>query len=100
MQIVIDLPDLWNPTEAAKLIGVSHMTVYRWLKQGKIEQIEVDHCSLIPRSEILRLQIKRCSNCYHYQEFGHCSCRAAEDVETRPNMCHDWRPLDILTKRS
>lgn len=98
--IVIEMPDFFTPAEAAKLIGVGPATLYRWLKKGYVFPVEVDHHMLVPRSEILKVLIKKCSTCYHFQEFGHCSCRMAEDVETRPGMCHDWHLVDNLKQRS
>jgi hypothetical protein len=36
--------------------------------------------------------VRNCSNCFYSQEFGHCSCRATEDIPKSDNKCTDWRP--------
>ena len=36
-------------------------------------------------------EVKTCGNCYHYQEFGHCSCRETVDVR---DGCEDWHPIE------
>lgn len=42
-----------------------------------------------------RYRIRRvCANCYHYQEFKHCSCRAKLDIVKTPNKCSDWKPIE------
>lgn len=35
-----------------------------------------------------------CENCYHYQEYKHCSCRSLTDVIKTPNKCSDWEPIE------
>jgi len=35
-----------------------------------------------------------CENCYHYQEYKHCSCRDKSDIILTPNKCIDWTPKD------
>lgn len=35
-----------------------------------------------------------CENCYHFQEYKHCSCRAKSDVVKHINKCTDWQPAE------
>ena len=98
--ITIEMPDLFSTQEAADLIGISNMTVFRWIKAGRLTPVSVDHRTLITRTEILREVIKKCSTCYYNQEFGHCSCRMAEDVDARPGKCSNWLLPENLQKRS
>ena len=55
VKIVIDMPDLYDANEAARMIGIGYVTVYRWIKAGKLIPVRVDKRTLIPISEIRRL---------------------------------------------
>lgn len=55
-KIVIDMPDLYDATEAAQLLGIGYATIYRWIKAGKLIPVRVDRRTLIPKSEIERLK--------------------------------------------
>jgi DNA-binding CsgD family transcriptional regulator len=41
---------------------------------------------------------RQCSNCYYFQEFGHCSIREQSEVVTATNKCSDWLPLNGVCK--
>lgn len=47
--------DLVTIPQAAKLLERSRMTLYRWVKKGKVIAVELGGISFIPRSEINRL---------------------------------------------
>lgn len=51
-------------------------------------------CGRVPPDGIVRLpeQIKECQNCYHFHEFGRCSCRETIDVIQAAGKCPDWQP--------
>lgn len=55
VKIVIDMPDLYDTNEAAQMLGIGYVTVYRWIKSGKLIPVRVDKRTLIPKSEIKRL---------------------------------------------
>jgi len=48
--------DLLTVPKAAKQLGKPKMTLYRWLKSGKIIAITVGGIPFIPQSEVERLQ--------------------------------------------
>ena len=56
MKIVIDAGDLLTPEEAAKKLGISRMTIFRWIKSSKITAVKLDRHTLIPKSEVTRLR--------------------------------------------
>ncbi len=62
VKLVFDIPDLYEATEAAQMIGIGYATLYRWIKAGKLIPVRVDgekvinRRTLIPISEIKRLQ--------------------------------------------
>ena len=54
-KIVIDVPGLCDPNETAELLDVGPATVWRWIRSGKLIPINVGGRTLIPQSEIDRL---------------------------------------------
>lgn len=42
-QVTIQVTDLLTPTKAAKYLGISRMTLWRWTKAGKITPVMLDH---------------------------------------------------------
>ncbi|MBA7540556.1 hypothetical protein ES705_32855 [subsurface metagenome] len=50
------MPDLYDTNEAARVLGIGYATLYRWIKAGKLIPVRVDKRTLIPKSEIDRLQ--------------------------------------------
>ena len=52
----IELNDFVNQTRAAEILGVARMTIWQWLKEGKIQAVIVGGLRMIPRSEIERIK--------------------------------------------
>ena len=94
----IDVADLYTIDQAYPLLGVSRMTLFRWLKAHKIYAFRLGNRVLIPKLEIERLRQKVCLNCYHHYEWldkgkeDYCCCRDKEDIIIKPNSCQDWFP--------
>jgi len=57
MEIKLTTDDLVTISEAAKGIGCARLTIYRWLKAGKIAGIELAGQMYIPKTEV-----ERCRN--------------------------------------
>ena len=55
-KIVIDVDDLYDTEEAARLMGIGYATLYRWIKKGKVAPVRVSGRTLIPKFEIERLK--------------------------------------------
>ena len=55
-KITIDTNEIYEPTEAAKMLGIGYATLYRWIKAGKLTPIRIAGRTLIPQSEIERLK--------------------------------------------
>lgn len=53
--VKISSDDLLTVPEAARRLGKRKMTVYRWIKSGKIAVIYFSGVAFIPKSEIERL---------------------------------------------
>ena len=51
----IELHDFVNQTRAAEILGVSRMTLWQWIKDGKIQAVIVGGLRMIPQSEVERL---------------------------------------------
>ena len=62
-QIVLNLPDLYETNEAARMIGIGYATHYRWIKAGKLIPVRIEGLkngrTLIPKSEIVRLNKRK-----------------------------------------
>jgi len=54
----ITIDNVYETTEAARLIGIGYATLYRWIKAGKITPIRIAGRTLIPKSEVVRLKNK------------------------------------------
>jgi len=52
----IELYDLLNQTRAAQVLNVHRATVWRWIKEGKVQTMIVGGLRMIPQSEIDRLK--------------------------------------------
>ena len=59
VKIIIDMPDLYDTNEAAQILGIGYAMIYRWIKAGKLIPVRVDKRTLIPKSEILRLNKRK-----------------------------------------
>ena len=79
-----------NLTESAKMLGISYMTMHRWIKKGKLKPIIIGEYPLLTPEQLRPYVVqKRCLNCCHEQN-SHCTCREICDMETKPNKCTDW----------
>ena len=52
----IELHDFVNQTRAAEILGISRMTLWQWMKDGKIQAVIVGGLRMIPQSEVERLK--------------------------------------------
>lgn len=52
----LELRDFMNQTTAAEMLGVSRMTIWKWLKNGKIQAVIVAGLRMIPRAEVERVK--------------------------------------------
>ena len=52
----ITIDNVYETTEAARLIGIGYATLYRWIKVGKLTPIRIAGRTLIPKSEVERLK--------------------------------------------
>jgi excisionase family DNA binding protein len=50
----VDPKDLIDLLEAGRLLGVSHVTVWRWTKAGKIPAFDIAGRVLLLRSDVLK----------------------------------------------
>ena len=58
-QITITVNDVLGPREAAKELGITQMTLWRWSQAGKIGSLRVGKTRIYPVSEITRLKKER-----------------------------------------
>ncbi len=56
MQLVFENQELVGMAEAAKCLGISAMTLHRWVLSGKIIAVKVGSYRAIPVREIERLK--------------------------------------------
>jgi len=59
MEIKVSTNDLVTVTQAAQSLECARVTVYRWIKAGKIVSIEVAGSPYILKTEVERLQKER-----------------------------------------
>lgn len=52
----IELHDLVNQSKAAELIGVSRVTLWKWIRLGKLQPVIVGGMRMVPQSEVERLK--------------------------------------------
>ena len=52
----IELHDYVNQSRTAEVLGVSRMTIWQWIKDGRIQAVIIGGLRMIPRSEVERLQ--------------------------------------------
>ena len=52
----ITIDNVYETTEAARLLGIGYATLYRWIKAGKLTPIRIAGRTLIPKSEIARIK--------------------------------------------
>ena len=56
MKIVFENKELIGMQEAADQLGISAMTLHRWVERGKIQAVKVGSYRAIPLTEIERLR--------------------------------------------
>ncbi len=56
IKLTVTSDQLLTISDAAKLLHVHRVTLYRWIKRGKIACVTVATAMFIPKSEIGRLQ--------------------------------------------
>jgi len=84
----MELTDYYSLKDSAALIGVSRMTLYRWIKAGKVKPVAAWGRAYLSLDQISKLvKVCSCSNCFHKND-AYCSCRLPEDV--KPRKCSDW----------
>jgi len=62
MEIKIKTDDLVTVAQAARELGCARLTIYRWIRAGKIVSIEVAGSPYILKTEVARLQEKRAAS--------------------------------------
>jgi len=56
MKITLSTDDALTQKEAAEALGVTTMTIWRWIRDGKIVAVKFGNYQLIPKSEVERLK--------------------------------------------
>jgi len=54
--ITISVEDAFTQKEAAQALAITTMTLWRWIRDGKIATITFGRYKLIPKSEVERLK--------------------------------------------
>jgi len=57
-RVTIQVQDILTPTKAAEYLGVSRMTIWRWMREGKITPVMLDH-AYFHISELKRIKEQR-----------------------------------------
>jgi excisionase family DNA binding protein len=57
-RITIEVKDLLPPKKAAEYLGVSVMTLWRWVRDGKITSVMLDH-TYFHLNELNRIKAER-----------------------------------------
>jgi len=60
-RVTIEVKDVLPPSQAARFLGVSRMTLWRWVKKGKIRAIVFDKQSFFHINELRHLKEQRAS---------------------------------------
>ena len=56
MRIVFENKDFFSTSEAAKMIGITRMTLHRWIAVGKITAVKIGRYRAIHTGEIERVK--------------------------------------------
>lgn len=59
MKLIFESSDLLQVGDAAKALGISTMTLHRWIEKGKIQAVKVGAYRAIPKLEVERLKKER-----------------------------------------
>jgi excisionase family DNA binding protein len=49
----------YTEKQAAKLLGITRITIWRWVRGGKLNAQYIDRIVLIPKCEVELLKVKR-----------------------------------------
>ena len=85
------MQDFYTVPKAAKLIGISKPTLYKWVRLKQIPAYQFGNILFITYPDIQLKRIRKCSTCYHSNN-GLCSCREASDIKP---SCPDWYPIEL-----
>jgi len=55
-KVTLDIQGLFGPTRAAKFLNISRMTLWRWVKSGKIHPIYLEEHPYFALSELLHIK--------------------------------------------
>lgn len=55
----IDYSDLINLTKASQFLEVSYMTVYRWVKNGKLPTVRIGGMPFISLGDLIKVKEER-----------------------------------------
>ena len=58
-KVLVDTGEVYTTAEAAKLIGIGYATLYRRIKDGELIVVRLAGRTLVPKSEVERLQNKK-----------------------------------------
>jgi len=83
----METENLYTMRESAPMLGVGYMTLYRWVRAGKLTPEIRWGRKLLTIDQLEPLVIKRCRTCYHHRNNGVCSCRELSDMS---DPCADW----------
>jgi len=54
--VLIDTNEFYTTHEATAALHIGYATLYRWILKGKIIPFRINRRTLIPKSEVIRLQ--------------------------------------------
>ena len=55
-KIIVTTEDFMTVWRASKILGVARLTIYRWIKAGKMLSLQMAGITFVPKSEVARLQ--------------------------------------------
>lgn len=58
-KVLVDTGEVHSTQEAAQILGIGYATIYRWIKAKKIFPLRIVGRTLIPHSEVERLQSEK-----------------------------------------
>ena len=62
MKLIFENSDLLQMSDASKALGITTMTLHRWIAKGKIQAVRVGAYRAIPKSEVERLKDAKQNN--------------------------------------